>query len=88
MEAYKNEIIRQLDGLNNGGHYGPFSDLLRKIDEALCWAWRNWDDDIIATYYEFEKPERPNEKFITNWVENEDFEADGYDKEELEETFG
>lgn len=87
MENYKIEIARQLNQLNNGS-FGVFSDTLRNIDNAVQWAWENWDKDVISSYYLEEKPERPTENFINEWVDNADFEADGYNVENLIDLFG
>lgn len=87
MENYKIEIARQLNQLNNGS-FGVFSDTLRNIDNVVQWAWENWDKDVISSYYLGEKPERPTENFINEWVDNADFEADGYNVENLIDLFG
>lgn len=85
MEAYKQELIRMINILNNGGHTTIIPNEVREVDKAVCWAWDNWDDKILSTYYTGDKPEFPPLSFITNWVENEDFEADGFDVEFLKE---
>ena len=55
-----------------------FSKILYKISTAIQWAWDNWDASIVETYYEGDKPKYPTEDFTTQWVNNNDFEADGY----------
>lgn len=57
--------------------------IIKKIDESIHWAWDNWEDSIIQKYYVGEKPSLPTEQFIYEWIENEDFEADGYNIQEL-----
>lgn len=81
METYKRNII---DALINGG---LTNKTLLKIDDAIQWSWNHWEEDIISTYYTGKKPELPTTEFIEEWVENEDFEADGYDVEYLKELF-
>ena len=58
-----------------------------KINEAIQYAWNNWDADIVAPFYDGAKPELPTDEFIIDWVDNWDFEADGYDGEYLKEIF-
>lgn len=81
MENYKKRII---DTLINGG---LTNRTIIKIDDAIQWSWNHWDENIISTYYTGDKPELPTADFIENWVENEDFEADGYDVEYLKYLF-
>lgn len=85
--TYKLEIIRQLNALNNGNVFGQLGETICKIDKTLCLAWDNWDEDIVRIFYEFDKPKYPTEDFITAWVENEDFEASGYNLNELINEF-
>lgn len=63
------------------------SRILDKITTAINWAWENWEDSIVKTFYEGEKPERPTAEFVEQWIYNEDFEADGYDEEQLKNLF-
>lgn len=83
MENYKYEVSRLLNELNNGTGNLVINDIIRKIDEILCWAWDNWESDLTGYHPGVEKPKFPTESFIDDWVENEDFEADGFDIEEL-----
>lgn len=83
LEPYKQEVIGLLISLNHGVGIGIIPEQIRKIDESVCWAWDNWDENIVSTYYSGEKPKFPTEDFINQWVENEDFEADGFDIEFL-----
>lgn len=89
MEMYKENIINQLIRLNQG-KVNLWDDTIIKIDLAVWWAWENWNDAIISTFYDasYPKPIIPPENFIKQWVENEDFEADGYDVGQLQELFG
>lgn len=82
MTINKDLIAGLIFQINHGSN-GNVPSIIRKIDEAVQWAWDNWDANITETYYEGEKPSIPTEEFINQWVENEDFEADGYDMEEL-----
>lgn len=66
--------------------------MLDTISAAISYAWENWDEEIIRSYYntqadEIPKPELPNNEFLLNWLENEDFAADGYDTDYLNELF-
>lgn len=87
MEAYKNTIARNLI---NGNHSLSAEQQKQqdRISAAIEYAWNHWDNEIVATYYEGEKPQFANADFIENWVDNEDFEADGYDVDRLKELFG
>lgn len=83
METYKINIADKLikGDISN-------SKLLLKIDDGVQWSWNHWDEDVIATYYDGdEKPETPTDEFIKEWVQNTDFEADGYDVKYLKEVF-
>lgn len=86
VQRYKEVITRRLIELIHKG--GNTSDTLSKIYEMVQWAWDNWDEDIISTYYEGEKPISPTKEFIEQWVDNEDFEADGFDWYTLKGIFG
>lgn len=86
MEAYKMTIANNLIN-GNWNLTSSQHAQMSKISEAVDYAWNNWDEDILKTYYEGEKPEQPTAEFITNWVDNEDFEADGYDVEHLQKIF-
>lgn len=83
MENYKKNIANKLI---EGNIYN--SRVLQRIDDAIQYSWNEWDESIIASYYGGdEKPELPTSEFIIEWIENEDFEADGYDVEYLKELF-
>jgi hypothetical protein len=41
------------------------------LSESIDYAWNNWEDYIIDTYYSGEKPEYANDKFIINFIDNE-----------------
>lgn len=81
MENYKKAIA---DALINGVLNNK---TLLKIDDAIQWSWNHWEEDIISTYYTGKKPELPTAKFIKEWVDSYDFDADGYDVEYLKELF-
>jgi hypothetical protein len=80
----RDEVERLVIQINHGTN-GNVPTIIREIDEAIQWAWDNWGEDIVGTYYIGEKPSLPTELFIKDWVENEDFEADGFDIEQLAE---
>ncbi len=87
MENYKNQILNIFSSGNqflNYAQYRQFDNISNDVD----YAWNNWEDSITSTYYEGEKPSKAPIAFIQNWLENEDFEADGYDVEFLKELFG
>lgn len=87
METYKKNLIAIFQNGSQSLSERQYK-IFNKISDGVEYAWNNWDDDIIATYYEGEKPEFSPINFIENWIDNEDFEADGYDVEELKELFG
>lgn len=82
MAINKDEISRLLIALNHAG-YNSVPSIIRRIDESMQWAWDNWSN--LEKFYNNEKPSIPTEDFIKEWVDNEDFEADGYDIEALAE---
>ena len=86
MEKFKEVITRKLlNGYANA--QAAEQPILDKISTAIQWAWDNWDASVVETYYEGEKPKYPTEDFTTQWVNNNDFEADGYDEELLKRLF-
>lgn len=65
-------------------HYRLFT----QIETAIHQAWESWDEETVKTYWEENhdsKPTAPTDEFSTAWIENEDFEADGFNIEVLEE---
>ena len=86
MEKFKEVITRKLlNGYANA--QAAEQPILDKISTSIQWAWDNWSTDVMKTYYEGEKPKYPTEDFTTQWVNNNDFEADGYDEEFLKRLF-
>ena len=86
MEKFKEVIIRKLlNGYANA--QAAEQPILDKISTAIQWAWDNWDTSVVETYYEGDKPKYPTEDFTTQWVNNNSFEADGYDEELLTRIF-
>lgn len=88
MEAYKNQILAHL--LNPFSANAKQQIQIDKISAAISWAWANWSTHITDSYYfgnTQEKPAAPQADFITDWIENEDFEADRYDVYYLKELF-
>lgn len=45
--------------------------LVDQIWDNIYWAWENWGADVLATYYTGEKPAKPGEEFMKQWVRNE-----------------
>lgn len=88
MKNLKNTLLEILT--TKGTHF-LLSDeqdrVITNIKAAIDYAWNNWDEKIITTYFEGEKPEFANVEFITNWLDNSDLEADGFDVEKLKELF-
>lgn len=50
--------------------------LLSQTSLDIQWAWENWEENVLKEFYKGEKPEDPTEKFIYDFCDNEDFEAD------------
>ncbi len=42
-----------------------------KLSNAIDYAWNNWEESVISTYYDNEKPEYANNQFIIEWIDNE-----------------
>lgn len=84
MESYKNTIAKNLI---HGNWTASQHWAMCKISNAVDYAWNNWDEKILAKYYKGEKPEYPTAEFIYDWVEDEDFEADGFNVSYLKFTF-
>lgn len=66
--------------------------MLDKISAAIGYAWEQWDEELLVSYFDphgdgIAKPELPTNEFILNWLENEDFAADGYNMDYLKELF-
>jgi hypothetical protein len=68
--------------------YASMYRTFNAIECAIQEAWKIWDEDVLTTYYKGEKPEEPTESFSLQWIENEDFEADGHDVDEMCKEFG
>ena len=86
MEAYKTTIANNLIAGNFSLNSSQNAEM-SKISEAVNYAWNNWDDSVLRTFYAGVKPKSPTEDFVLQWVENNDFEADGYDVQHLKEIF-
>lgn len=41
------------------------------LSECIDYAWNNWEESIISTYYVGQKPRYANDKFIINWIDDE-----------------
>lgn len=89
--TWKNEIANQIcKGYSAENERNARAvSILERIYEDICFAWDNFDDNYIAQFFiDGNKPSNFTEKFASDWVENQDFEADGYDEEYLKEIFG
>ena len=42
-----------------------------RLEESISFAWDNWDESIVSTYYEGKKPNHATDKFTIEWIENE-----------------
>ncbi len=86
MENYKMNLA---SNLINGNY--SLSVAQQKAQDGISsmieYAWNNWDDSIVATYFTGPKPRFANAGFIENWLDNEDFEADGFDVNNLKDLF-
>lgn len=60
--------IAELAATNELDFSFPAFDRLRT---QITWAWENWPSDILATYYEGEKPDSAPKNFTAEWVVNE-----------------
>lgn len=90
MEPYKENIAAFLiKGYYGVSHYKL--KILDKISDAIYYAWENWDDEnVLQDFYDGTKgvkPVEPTDEFIQHWIDNEDFEADGFDENQLKEMF-
>lgn len=65
-ENVKNELVKNNLGYTNDG------SIYDRVNQAIQWAWDNWEADILSTFYEGEKPESYTYDFMVDWVDNED----------------
>jgi hypothetical protein len=69
----------------NMQHYGLLDGIRNMIQEA----WEIWPDDATKEFWGQQlKPANYTGSFAENWIDNEDFDADGYDEQELDHLFG
>jgi hypothetical protein len=86
MESYKQVILDSLTSFNP--HLTEEQIRIKdRISERIQFAWWNWPPMTLINYYEVSKPLCAPDAFISDWVENADFEADGYDVEGLKQIF-
>jgi len=50
--------------------------LATKVDESIQWAWDNWDEENISSFYADEKPEIYTPEFRDEWIDNEPFDVE------------
>lgn len=88
MESYK-KTIADIFATGNQNLTEDQHRVFNKISDGIDYAWNNWDKEIIAEFHTgTEKPNFPTQEFIEDWLDTQDFEADGYDVEGLKELFG
>lgn len=67
-------------------NYPELYRTFNKVEMMIEQAWTLWDDEITSPYWDGkEKGEEPTDSFSEFWLENEDFEADGFDIKTLSE---
>ena len=86
MEAYKETLAQILINGKSGLSVSQQKNI-DKISESIEYAWNHWGADVIESYFEGDKPAYPNASFVNSWIDNEDFEVDGYDVNELKALF-
>lgn len=42
-----------------------------KVEEGILYAWDNWNEKVLSTYYKGKKPESPTYEFSKQWVQTE-----------------
>lgn len=62
-------------------------EIMHSINQRIEYSWNEWDYDLISPYFEDNKPEWATIEFIEEWIENEDFEAGGFNEAELHILF-
>jgi hypothetical protein len=68
----------------NMQHYRLLDGIRNSIQEA----WESWDDETTKEFWENEaKPTGYTQSFAEHWIDNEDFEADGYDENAMDKLF-
>jgi len=86
MEDFKERIYNEL--INRSSFKTEEQQkLLDKVSEGIEYAWNHWDAKVIATYYYTVKPLFATVEFIQNYIENEDFEANGFDVKTIKTIF-
>jgi len=87
MEDFKERIYNQL--VNRSSFKTEEQQkFIEKVSEGIEYAWNHWDADIVATYYNtLIKPLFATNEFIENYIENEDFEANGFDVKTIKTIF-
>ena len=69
--------------LNSNNAIPEQQSMLNKISEGIDYAWNNWDKDIVEAYYVGENPSSVNVEFIKDYINNQDFNTDGFDEDYL-----
>ena len=70
------ELRSELKGQLQDCIHANDGSIAAQVDDSIQWAWDNWEDDIVATFFEGEKPECYNEKFRDEWIDNEPFDIE------------
>jgi hypothetical protein len=80
-EFFKRAIVEDRQIQNQ---YVQLYSTFKRVDSMIQWAWVHWDDYVTSTFHTGVKPEDAPAAFALQYIENEDFEADGFDVEEIE----
>jgi hypothetical protein len=68
MENYEivvqNYISKNVDALGGQNAYDQLTD-------GITFAWENWEQNVLATFFTGNKPEKPPTLFVSEWIETE-----------------
>ncbi len=84
--SYKKSIIKNLIHGSYNLSAAQYM-VLEKVRASIDFAWTDWEPELLAPYYNGNKPEKATASFITTWIELEDFKASGYNEDYLIELF-
>ena len=78
IKATINHLIATLF-INNYG-INNFYQITDLVQNCISEAWDNWSDDLTKEFWGSKrKPKSFTDSFRDSWIENNDFEADGFD---------
>ncbi|MDM1452210.1 hypothetical protein [Myroides odoratimimus] len=72
VEQLRTELknsLSELSHVNDGS-------LAAQVNENIQWAWDNWEEEVVKSFYTGDKPEKYNEDFMKDWIDNEDFDTE------------